>query len=48
MAEKARGWVCPVLGGEGVRKGFLEVVLLALSWKVSFNTHVRTRTRAPL
>lgn len=29
-----------MLGGEGVRKGFLEVVPPELSVNVSFNTHV--------
>lgn len=40
VAGKAGGWGCPVLGGEGVRKGFLEVVPPELSVNVSFNTHV--------
>lgn len=43
-AGKARGWGYPVLHREGVRKGLLEVVLLELSLKVSFNTCERPGT----
>lgn len=48
MAGKARGWGCPVLGGEEVGKGFPEVVVPELNLKELFNTYARTRTSAPL